>query len=114
MRAGAVAKEGTARNIGAKNRARRNIPPVVRAVSPVFPPSATPAEDSTNEVTVEVPRHAPTVVPIASARRTLPAFGSFPSLSMKPALSATPTTVPIVLNRSMYSNANTIETNWSI
>ena len=41
--------------------------PVTMLVRPVLPPSATPAEDSTKVVIVEVPRHAPTVVPIESA-----------------------------------------------
>ena len=52
--AGVVANEGIARNIGANTIATRNIIPVVSAVRPVLPPAATPAEDSTNVVTVEL------------------------------------------------------------
>ena len=85
--------------------------PVVKAVRPVFPPSATPALDSTKLVTVEVPRHAPTVVPIASARNTLPALGRVPSSLRSLALSATPTTVPTVSKRSTNRKLKTIATN---
>ena len=48
--------------------------------SPVRPPSATPAEDSTKVVTVEVPQTAPVVVAIASASIALSMFGTSPSL----------------------------------
>ena len=41
--------------------------PVVTDARPVRAPAATPEDDSTNEVTVEVPRQAPATVPIASA-----------------------------------------------
>ena len=54
MRAGAVAKEGIAVNIGAKSIEIRNRTAVVSAVRPVLPPAATPAEDSTNVVVVDV------------------------------------------------------------
>ena len=65
--AGAVANDGIAVKIGAKNiEIRKNIPATI-AVNPVRPPAATPAEDSTNVVTVEVPNTAPAVVAIASA-----------------------------------------------
>ena len=45
--AGVVANEGSERNSGAKTIEIRNITAVVRAVRPVFPPTATPALDST-------------------------------------------------------------------
>ena len=51
---------------GENNVARRNKTPVVSAVRPVRPPAATPAEDSTNVVTVDVPSTAPALVAIAS------------------------------------------------
>lgn len=47
IRAGAVAAPGTIKKMGAKNRARANMPAVDRAVSPVRPPSATPEALST-------------------------------------------------------------------
>ena len=42
----------------------RNKIPVVKAVSPVLPPASTPAADSINVVTVEVPVTAPVIVPL--------------------------------------------------
>ncbi len=45
--AGAVAKEGIARNTGEKNSARMNSKPETIEVRPVLPPSAIPEEDST-------------------------------------------------------------------
>lgn len=44
---------------------------VAMAARPVLPPSATPAEDSTNVVTVEVPQIAPVVVAMASGQHGL-------------------------------------------
>ena len=41
-RAGAVAIDGTIKNTGEKNSARRNSTPVTQAVIPVRPPSAIP------------------------------------------------------------------------
>ena len=66
MSAGAVAKEGIAVNKGENSVANKNNTPVVSAVRPVRPPTATPAEDSTNVVTVDVPSTAPADVAIAS------------------------------------------------
>ena len=109
--AGAVANPGIARKIGDKNRETKNINPVVIAVRPVFPPSATPALDSTKLVMVEVPIIEPATVPTASAISTRPTRGSLPSLSRRFALSATPITVPIVSNISTNKNENTIITN---
>ena len=70
IKAGAVAKLGIVKNNGEKTNAKINRTPVVQDVRPVRPPSAIPEEDSTNVVIVDVPRHAPTVVPTASANRT--------------------------------------------
>ena len=47
MRAGEVAKAGMAPTSGATKRARKKRMPVTMAVTPVRPPAATPAEDST-------------------------------------------------------------------
>ena len=110
-RAGAVAKLGIARKIGDRNRATKNRIPVVIAVRPVFPPSATPELDSTKLVTVEVPSIEPATVPIASAIRTRPTRGRLPSSSSRSAFSATPITVPMVSNISTNRNENTITTN---
>ena len=59
IRAGAVAKEGIAIKIDARNDEARKSTAVVRAVSPVLPPAPTPAADSTYVVVVEVPRTSP-------------------------------------------------------
>ena len=56
MSAGAVAKEGIAVKIGAKNMEIRKRIAVTSAVRPVLPPAATPEADSTKVVVVEVPR----------------------------------------------------------
>ena len=74
IRAGAVAALGISAKRGVIKRAKRKRTPVVKDVRPVRPPAATPDDDSTNEVTVEVPRQAPTTVPIESAIRACFAF----------------------------------------
>ena len=66
INAGAVAKDGMEVNNGENKVASRNKTPVVHAVSPVRPPTATPEEDSTKVVVVEVPRIAPAEVAMAS------------------------------------------------
>ncbi len=75
--------------------------PQVRAVRPVLPPASTPDADSTKVVTVEVPVHEPTRVPIASAVRASFILGILPCLSTMPALLAVPTRVPMVSNISI-------------
>ena len=94
--AGAVAKDGIAVKIGANNVEIRNKNPETTAVKPVRPPAATPEEDSTNVVTVEVPRTAPAVVATASAINAGLIPGSLPSSSSIPAFVLTPTKVPSV------------------
>ena len=98
--AGAVAKAGIARKIGAKNKLRKNRTAAVTAVRPVRPPTATPALLSTKVVTVEVPSRAPPVVAMESASKAPSIFGSLPSLSSILALEATPIRVPRVSNKS--------------
>lgn len=93
LRAGAVAAAGTAGNSGDRNKAMINRIAVVSAVSPVFPPSATPAEFPAYVVTVLVPKIAPAVVPIASAMRACLQRGIFPSESISSALVETPVNV---------------------
>ena len=110
-----MANPGIARKIGLRNIETRKSTPVVKAVNPVFPPTPTPALDSTKLDMVDVPRQAPAVVPRASDKRTLPALGSSPLSSRRSALSAMPTTVPIVSNKSTNRKLNKIaikESKW--
>ena len=106
IRAGAVANAGIAVNIGANRIDIRKRKPVTTEARPVLAPTPTPAELSTNVVVVEVPNTAPTDVAMASARRACLILGSFSSLSSISALVATPTSVPIVSNKSTNKNAN--------
>ena len=78
----------------------------VRPVRPVLPPSDTPEALSTKVVVVDVPSIAPTLVPTASAISAPLILGSFPSLSSRSALEATPIKVPRVSNRSTNKKAN--------
>ena len=81
--------------------------PVVRAVKPVRPPSATPVALSTNVVVVETPNREPKIVARESANKVPLILGIFPSLSRKPALEETPIRVPNVLNISTNKKAKT-------
>lgn len=105
--AGAVAKDGIAVKIGANNVEIRNKNPATIAVKPVRPPAATPEEDSTKVVIVDVPSTAPDVVAIASAINAGLIPGSLPSSSSIPAFVLTPTKVPSVSNRSTNKKDNT-------
>ena len=96
IRAGAVANDGIATKIGAKNIDIRNKTAVVNDVKPVLPPDATPADDSTNVVVVDVPRTAPADVAIASERSAGLIPGSLPFLSSIFAFVLTPISVPSV------------------
>ena len=100
----AVAKDGIAMKIGAKNIEIKNRIAVMTALNPVLPPAATPAEDSTKVVVVEVPRTAPAVVAMESASRAGLIFGSLPSLSSMFALLQTPIKVPSVSKMSTNKN----------
>ena len=108
IRAGAVAKDGIVRNNGVRNKAARKRTPTVQEVMPVRPPSLIPEEDSTKVVIVDVPMHAPTTVPTASANRTPLMPGSLPSLSSMPDLDAQPMTVPNVSKTSTNRKENII------
>ena len=55
-------------------------------------------------VTVEVPVHAPTIVPIESESSASFIWGILPSLSSMPARAAVPTNVPMVSNMSIMQN----------
>lgn len=106
--AGAVAKDGMDVNSGEKKVASRNKIPVVIAVRPVRPPTATPAEDSTKVVTVEVPKTAPAEVAIASDISAGLIAGRRPFSSSISAFVLTPISVPNVSNKSTKRNENTI------
>src|SRR5699024_3555734 len=101
------AAEGINVNNGAKNKDKANIIAVDNAVNPVLPPTVTPDADSTNVVTVEVPKHAPATVPTASAIKAFPTLGNFPSSSNIFDFEATPAKVPTVSNISTNINVNT-------
>ena len=107
IRAGAVAADGIARNIGAKNRDIAKQIATVNDVRPVRPPSATPDALSTYVVVVLVPKMAPNTVAMASAIRTFLTPGMVPSGLMALAFFDTPITVPMVSNISMKRNVNT-------
>ena len=101
------ANDGIVTNKGEKITATKNNNPVTTAVRPVRPPSATPADDSTNVVVVDVPRIAPADVAIASDKSAGLIFGNLPSSSSIPAFVLTPMIVPNVSNKSTKRNANT-------
>ena len=86
----------------------KNITAVAMEARPVRPPSATPAEDSTKVVTVEVPQTAPAQVAQASASIARSMLGTLPSLSsMLPAEQA-PYRVPRVSNISTMQKASIV------
>ena len=92
-------------NNGANTIEIKNRNPVTNDVSPVLPPAATPEDDSTNVVVVDVPKTAPDVVAMASANNAGLILGSLPSLSKNPAFELTPIKVPNVSKRSTNKNA---------
>ena len=106
--AGAVANAGTVKNNGDRNKDNRNRIPTVQEVIPVRPPSEMPEEDSTNVVMVEVPQHAPTTVPTASANKMPLICGSLPFSSSISTLDAQPMTVPNVSKTSTNKKENII------
>ena len=73
--AGAVTSGVITDKMGEKNKAMEKQMAITIDVNPVLPPTATPAEDSTNDAVVEVPNIAPATPDAESARRALPAFG---------------------------------------
>ena len=78
------------------------------AARPVRPPSATPAEDSTKVVTVEVPHTAPTVVATASENIAFSKLGILPSFVNKLPREHAPYNVPNVSNISTKQNAKAV------
>ena len=78
--------------------APRNMTAVTRLVSPVLPPSAIPALDSTTVVTVDVPTIAPASVETASDINACFIRITSPFLSIIPDCLAAPRSVPIESN----------------
>src|SRR5690606_831253 len=103
INAGAVTCGVTIAKSGEKNNAKMKNPAVTIDANPVRPPTATPEDDSTNEVVVDVPTTAPTTVEAASANNAFPARGSLLSF-IKPACCATATSVPAVSKKSTNKN----------
>ena len=90
---------------GEKNIVQRNSKATTTAVSPLLPPAATPAVDSTYAVEGLVPNAAPTVVASESPRNALRARGNWPFFK-SPACSETATIVPVVSKIVTSRNAN--------
>src|SRR5690554_6098985 len=76
IKAGAVTEDVTTESNGEKNNATKNNKPVTIDANPVRPPAATPLEDSTYEVVVDVPKIAPIAVALESASNARPARGN--------------------------------------
>ena len=81
---------------------------VEKAVIPVRPPSAIPAELSTKVVTVDVPSAAPTLVATASAIIAPLMFFTLPASSIISVFAAAPIKVPMVLNMSMKTSTKMV------
>ena len=101
MRAVAVAQRGMSCAMGLKNIAIMKQMPVTSEVKPVLPPAATPEEDSTNVVTVEVPAMEPVQVAIASASIIFSILMGVPFSSRRLPLEHAPYRVPMVSNISI-------------
>src|SRR5690606_28336892 len=97
--AGAVTAGVTTPSSGEKNRASRNSTDVATDVNPVRPPAATPADDSTYAVVVDVPSTAPPIAATGSDTNAARALGSLPSRS-RPAWPAMAISVPDVSKKS--------------
>src|SRR3954463_11851210 len=76
IKAGAVTGAVTTDNNGKKKSDKIKNPAVTNDANPVLAPDATPADDSINDVVVDVPSTAPTVVAIESEINARPARGS--------------------------------------
>lgn len=75
MSAGAVTWEVTTVSNGEKKIPKMNIIPVITTVKPDRPPTAIPAEDSTNAPTGEVPNNEPVSMAVESDIKALPTRG---------------------------------------
>jgi hypothetical protein len=103
INAGAVTADVTTLNNGKKNSDSKKNKPVTTAAKPERAPAATPDEDSTNEVTVDVPKIEPAIVAIESETKALPARGNLLSFT-KPAWFATAIKVPALSKKSTNKN----------
>src|SRR5699024_6676331 len=103
INAGAVTSDVITANSGEKNKANKKNPAVTTEAKPVLPPTATPEEDSTKDVVVDVPTTEPTTVAAESANNALPARGNL-SFFIKPAWLATATNVPALSKKSTNKN----------
>ena len=103
-----VAAEGMSKNKGERKSARRKKKAVEKAVIPVRPPSAIPAELSTKVVTVDVPNAAPTLVAMASAIMAPLMFFTLPASSIISVFAAAPINVPMVLKMSMKTSTKIV------
>lgn len=72
------------KTVGAKTSESRKKIPITMAVNPVLPPRPMPVALSTYAFNVEVPKIAPMIPLIASARKALSIPSALPSSSMKP------------------------------
>src|SRR5699024_9633977 len=99
INAGAVTSGVITASKGEKNKANKKNPAVTTEAKPVRPPTATPEDDSTNEVVVDVPTTEPTTVAAESANKARPARGNLLSF-INPACVATATSVPAVSKKS--------------
>ena len=106
--AGAVAKPGIARKIGAASSDSKKQNAQHTADKPVLAPALMPTADSANVVVVLVPRTAPAKVAIESASRILFNRGIVPSLSINGVPATAPFTVPTVSKKSVKRNAKHI------
>lgn len=98
---GAVAAAGIDKNSGERNRANMKHMAIVRDVSPVRPPWATPDELSMNVHAADVPNSPDAIVPNESEMKSLLIPGIFPFLSLNPPFWHTPMADPVRLNRSI-------------
>jgi len=101
--AGVVTADVTTSNNGKKNKESKKNPAVTIAAKPERAPAATPADDSTKEVVVDVPKIEPTIEAIESANNALPALGNLLSF-INPAWFATATNVPALSKKSTNRN----------
>lgn len=106
INAGAVTCEVTTDSNGEKNKPNKKKIPVVIAVIPERPPTAIPADDSTNAPTGEVPNKEPASIAVESEAKAFPTRGILLSF-MKPAWFANPTKVPAVSKKVTSKNVST-------
>ena len=100
MSAGAVAKPGSARKIGAQSREIRKRIAAVRDDKPVLAPALIPTADSAKVVVVLVPIIPPIKVAMESASNAPRKPGIVPSFFINGVLTTAPLMVPTVSKKS--------------